>query len=117
VSAAASAKLALGQLHQGFVQDAPEQHGVKIGSEVYGYPGSIGPLQIVDEFVALPICDPFCHQRVHSFTSAWIHHLLLCLGVAMKTRRLFGSNEGGKPQGEHQALLTPAEVSAAILRA
>src|SRR6185312_69813 len=53
------AKLALCQLQRGFVQDAPEQHGVKIGSEVYGYAGSIGPLQVVDEFVSLPIGEPF----------------------------------------------------------
>jgi hypothetical protein len=53
------AKLALCQLQCGFVQDASKQHRVEIGSEVYGYLGSIGPLQIVDKFVALPICDPF----------------------------------------------------------
>ena len=53
-----SAKLAFCQLQRGLVQDAPVEHGIKIGSEIYGYSGPVGPLQIVDEFVSLLICDP-----------------------------------------------------------
>jgi hypothetical protein len=45
------------------------QNGVEIGCEVDRDPRAVGPRQIVDEFVAVLIRGPFCHEGVDAFAS------------------------------------------------
>ena len=72
-----AAELALRQLQRRLVQEAAQQHGVEVGREVDRDPRAIGPRQIVDEFVAVLIRGPFCHEGVDAFASGSIHRSLL----------------------------------------